>query len=233
MYVIQLFEDYWLRDGEGQVEEINDLEAATKFKTKKAAKEVVSSITFSEYCKIKNLSDVLPEFLEWKQRGMVRREIPKISKKSRKYDGEGLEEVIAFHKYHKDHEREVRHEDWSTWPNVGHFLECFHDMERYHSEDYTKTMDTFKLKVERTAEYKTFKKELKILLPHITHIDEDGFAIMSIFDHELSYHETRYFLYDKNSVKDEHHIKNHYDHVLFSGTLKQCFEEIRTRYYYE
>ena len=94
-------------------------------------------------------------------------------------------------------------------------------------------MDTFKLKVERAAEYITFKKELKILLPHITHIDEDGFAIMSIFDHECSEYESRYFLYDKDPAKDEHHIKNHYDRVLFSGTLKQCFEEIRTRYYYE
>jgi hypothetical protein len=106
-------------------------------------------------------------------------------------------------------------------------------MERYNSADYTKTMDTFKLKVERAAEYITFKKELKILLPHITHIDEDGFAIMSIFDHECSEFESRYFLYNKDPAKDEHHIKNHYDRILFKGTLKQCFEEIRTRYYYE
>jgi hypothetical protein len=230
-YVIQMFDDFWLRDGDGQVEEIHDLEAATKFKTKKAAKEVIDSITFAEYCKIKKLSEVLPKFLEWKQGGMVRREIPKISGMSRKYDGEGLEEVIAFHKYHHDHEQEVRYEDYRTWPNVDRFLECFYKMERYHSADYTKTMDTFQMKVERTAAYTTFKKELKLLLPHITHIGEDGFAIMSIFDHECSAYESRYFLY--NGDKDEHHIKNHYDRVLFTGTLKQCFEEIRARYYYE
>lgn len=231
MYVIQIFDDYWIRDGDGQVEEIHDLEAATQFKTKKAAKEVVNSITHAEYCKIKKLSDELPTFLEWKQDGMVRRELPKISKMSRKYNKEGLKEVIAFHKYHRDHEDEIRSEDWRTWPNVGHFLECFYDMERYNSEDYATTTDTFKVKVERTAEYKTFKKELKLLLPHITHIDKDGFATMSIFDHELSFHETRYFLYDKD--KDEHHIKNHYGRMLFTGTMKQCFEEIRARYYYE
>ena len=55
IYVIQIFDDYWVRDGEGQVEEIHDLEAATQFKTKKAAKEVISSLTYAEYCKIKTL----------------------------------------------------------------------------------------------------------------------------------------------------------------------------------
>lgn len=231
MYVIQLLDDYWVRDGEGQIEEIHDLESATKFKTKKAAKEVVSSLTYAEYCKIKKLSDVLPEFLEWKQRGMVRRVIPKISNWSRKYNKDGLEEVIAFHKYHKDNEQEIRFEDYTTWPNVGHFLKCFYEMVRYNSADYTKTMDTFSLMVERTAEYQTFKKELKILLPHITHIDKDGFAIMSIFDHELSEYESRYFLYSKD--KDEHYIKNHHDRELFTGTLKQCFDRIQQVYYYE
>lgn len=230
MYVIQMFDEYWLRDREGLVEEINDLEAATKFKTKKAAKEVINSTTFAKYCSIKKLSEVLPEFLTWKEQGMVRREIPKITSMSQKYDGEGLEEVIAFHKYHKDHEQKVRYEDWRTWPNVGHFLECFYDMERYNSADHTKTMDSFKVKVERTAEYETFEKELKILLPHITYIDDDRFAVMSIFDYELSEYESRYFLY--NIDKDEHRIKNHYDNILFTGTLKECFEEIRTRYYY-
>jgi hypothetical protein len=230
MYVIQLFDEYWLRDANDHIDEVYDLEAATQFKTKKAAKALIASVTLSEYCKIQKYADILPDFLEWKKNGMVRREIPKITEESRKYDGEGLEEVIAFHKYHHTHQQEIRYKDYATWPDVEDFLECFYKTGHYHSMDATETMTTFSVKVNQTAEYEIFKKELELLVPHVTWFD-DGYACMSIFDHECSEYESRYFLFNKD--EDKHVIRNHRGSELYSGTLEECFYRISGRYYYE
>ena len=229
-YVVKMFEEYWLRVCEDHMEELYDLEKATVFNTKKAAKNAINDFNMVEYCEILKLEEELPKFLEWKAGGMIRRSLPKLNKSySRPYNGEGLEDVIDWHLYLKEHEDEISYTDYKTWPDVHEFLDNFYKTESYWEGDYGKLVHSFKLMVSKEANYSKFKKELNKLTPYVSY-KEDDYLIFSIFDHELSEYESRYFHY--KSDKDCK-IMDDRGNTKLKGTLKECFNKIKQYYYYE
>ncbi len=248
-YIISLFKNiegrgYFFRDAGDHVEEIYDLEKATIFSSKKAAEEAVKSTKMEEYCKIEKYDDLIEEFLKWKEAGMVRRTIPKINKKvSRPYNGEGLEEVIEFKKYHHTHEAEITYEHWKTWPYLSKFLDNFYDHEFYTNRNYTESYMTFKIKIERNkSSFEKFKEEFDRLIPHVTYKipgeTNDGIPVeylcFSIFEHTCSEHGIYNFYF--NTFEDKHKIvKTTYGHTrdYFQGTFEECYNEIKSELYYD
>lgn len=225
MYVIKLFENWWVREVDQEVfHEIYDLEKATQYKTKKEAKAFLENITLSEYAEIVKYEDEIDKFLQWKEQGMIRRVLS--MRKSKAYNGEGLKEVIQFHKNNYLDDMSVDYEDYKTWPKINNFMTYFYDIEAYHNKNEFEGLEfTFQIKVEKDCLFSQFKKEIKQLEKHVTYIDDDGYMVFPIFDKDLSQFGTRHFLYNPN--EDKHKVEH------FEGTLKQCFEHIKKHYYYE
>ena len=237
-YVIKMFEEYYFRDAGDCVEELYDLEQATIFTSKKSAKEAIHTLAgMGDYCDILKFDDIIEDFRKWKDAGMVRRTLHKVDEsKSKKYDGEGLEEVIE-HRIWAFNNPQSRYEDAKTWPDVGHFLENFYDTEFYSNHDYTERYMSFQIKLHKQKSvFSKFKEEMEKLLPHVTYVDEDGegYKIFRVFEHTLGEHGIYSFYYDES--QDFHKIvKTTYgsDRDTFKGTLKQCFEKLKKYHYKE
>lgn len=231
-YVIRSFDRYWLMNREDEISEVHDLMFATTFKRKKDAQAVIDSISIGEYCEIVELTDDLVRANdEWISQGMIRRTIPKFT--STKYNGEGVEEVIKFYRFHIQNEAKVAYEDYKTWPIVGDFLDNFYDCVFFRDEDGNSS-GSVQIKVERDkSTFEDFEDELEIVKPfvdRVTELDGKEYKIFPIFDHELSCHETRNLLYhDHNDCK----ISGRFDRHHLSGTLEECYNLIKRSFYYE
>lgn len=228
-WVIQLFKEYWVKEQDNCCLEIYDLEQATQYNTKKEASEFINKTNFVQYSKILRYNDVIEKFLEWKNSGMIRREIPLIT--SSKYNGEGLDDVIKFHINHVENENTVSYEDYQTWPNFDKFLIHFYDLQSYHNNDYSELYHTFRLKFDKDGcNFNKFKEELEKLIPYVTYVDAGGDLIFPIFDKDLSEFGTRYFYYNPREDKHTLYESSYRQH---KGNLKQIFDIIKNHYYYE
>lgn len=231
-YVIRSFGSCWLMDREGEVNETHDLMFATTFKRKKDAEAVIDSVSIGGHCEIVELTDDLVRVNDdWLAQGMIRGTIPKFT--PMKYNGEGVEEVIKFYRFHIQNEAKVAYEDYKSWPNVGDFLDNFYDCEFYREEDDT-ISGSVQIKVKRdNGTFEDFEDELEIVKPFVdcvTEIDGKEYKIFPIFDHELSCHETRNLLYhDASDCK----ITGRSGREYRSGTLVECYNLIKERFYYE
>lgn len=228
-YVVKMFDKYYMKVNEDSIDEIYDLESATIFSSKAAAIEATKEFTMTEHCNVVKHDDVIEDFLKWKDGGMVRRNLPKLNKiYSRDYDNDPLEVVIDWTIYKKEHENKISYEHYTTWPNIGQFCKNFYDVESYYNDDYSNMFHTFRIKVDRDNSFKDFEKEYWLLDSYVTFEDDDGGKIYPIVDHELSEYDSRSLYVDGDSCK----IVGRFD-ILFEGTLEECFNEIRSRYYYD
>lgn len=166
------------------------------------------------------------------QNGMIRRTFPpKSAKWSRPFNPEkdGIKEVIEFHIFERTHGNAVRHKDYETWPEeLLSYLKNFYTLEVFHTEYGIEF--SFQLIVNQKAEFKQFQEEINFLLPYVTRIDSKGFYQFNILDHELSEFETRKL--DWNPKTGVSKITGVVGNKI-TGTLEECFNVIRSNYYYE
>lgn len=228
-----MFDQYWMVDKGDSIEEVYDLECATRFKTKKEAKALIDDTKYEEYCEVVKYDDVIGDFMEWKNAGMVRRHISKIDRSySRPFDKDkdDLESVINFYKFHTENEDSVKFSDYTTWPNLDFFLKNFYHLNSYYTDGMSDKLMSAQLMVNKNADFDTFKKEVELMSQYVTFMDDDGLCVFDIFEHTLSEFDSYYFHYNKN--EDKHKIVGRY-RKMFSGSLEKCFEEIKREYYYE
>ena len=230
-YVVKMFDQYWLRECEDHMEEIYDLEQATQYDSKDAAKSAIGRFTYGEYCKIVQYKRALVSFKKWRGAGMIRRELPLVSEDwNRPFnpDVDGLLEVIKFKLFVAENEMQVTQENYNTWPDsLNEYLSCFYDKESYYEDmDTGKLGHTFQIMVTPgKATFEEFKAQLETLMPYVSYKDDDGWLIFPIFDKDLSAYGTRYLHYDP--VTEMAHVED------YQGNLEDCFGAIERYYYYE
>jgi len=118
---------------------------------------------------------------------------------------------------------------YQSWPDLYSVFKHLHGIESYSSKDYKKTYYSCSINTTKDASFDLFKTELSKVLDFCTYIDDDGYKVFSIFDHELSQYESRYFLY-KNDGDWE--VSNGRRNVI-EGTFEKCFDTMKREFWYE
>ena len=119
----------------------------------------------------------------------------------------------------------------TTWPQLYSISKHLWDVEGYHSDDYKEIYTTFSVYTRKDGNFEDFQRELNMVMDKVTYKDDDGFLVMSIFDHFLSEH--------GNSVSLLIHPKT--KQVKVSGrwhkedftSLEEAFNYMRRERYYE
>ena len=228
-YLVYMRNDFTLLKneyfGKGQdcVIGYHDPRKADTFSTKKAAQEFAS--TFNMETMIDTLDKHIDLFLN---ADYVYRQIPLIdSSLNQKYAGETADGVLNWWlRYAKLPEGSVTYDVYRTWPSLFAVCKHIHSHSVYRSNK--ESFITFQLFASEDSKFKDFEKEVKKVLEHVTLL-QDGYKKFSIFDHELSEFETRYFLHKNDQ---DCRIMGFMGRVLKSGSMEECFNTIKTDYYY-
>lgn len=225
---------YYVRCGEYSWEEILSPHVATEFKSESLAIEwSKENTTFGEYAVALDPQPEKEKFDEWVKNGMVRRKFDIVDKKlSRKYNNETPEEILAWWIAKWEDKSGVRYEDYKTWPKLNSVFKHLSDCVSYYSKGYSgPLLHSFSVFTGRDGKFEDFKKELDLILPHITHLNDNGDKLIDVFDHYLSE--------SGNSVKLVAHkngkfsVEGRYDTPIKNSDLEKCFEYLRQERYYE
>jgi len=180
-YYIQLSDTHW--------EESLCPYVATEFKSAVAAtKWSKENTTFGEYAVALEPQPEKEKFDEWVKNGMVRRRFDILNKKlSRKYNGETPEEVLAWRISVREDVDAIRYEDYKTWPDLYSVFKHLFNCSSYYSKgEVGKLQHSFSVYTRRDGKLDDFEKELNLILPHVTYLDDDGGKMINVFDHYLS-----------------------------------------------
>lgn len=230
MYIVCLFECYYLRVNQSNWDEIFDPTFATSFKTKKEAKQwMKTNTTMSEHAQVVNAKTAIKNYTDFMKNGGIRRSFDFVNNDlSRPYKKESPEEILNWHLTIDPDE--LRFEDYCTWPNLYERFEHLWAVERYHNDDFTDTFSSVSLRFKKSSKYDVFKKELNLVLPHVTLVDKKGYKIFSVFDHFLAEGGNVVSLFYKTD--DDCYISGRWVDK-FSGTLEKCFTYLKTKRSYD
>lgn len=229
MFIINLFEQYYVRVNDKNWDEIFNPNYATLFKSKKEAKEwLVKNTTLEEYANVVDLKDTVEKYNEWSKNGSVRRSFDFVDNSlSRPYNNESPEEVLEWRL--KVNSEQIRYDDYKTWPDLYTLFNNVYRLTEYHSDDYSKKYVSFELYFRKDSKFKEFKKEFDLILPKVTS-QKNGYKDFSVFDHFLSEGGDSVDLFYKTD--EDCYVAGRYTNKI-KGSLKECFEYLRKERYYE
>lgn len=208
-------------------------EHADTFRTKKEAKDfLANNIAWDVPLEIVKLKDASEAWRMQLDDGIIIRTIPCKSPLSRKYSGEGRDEVLKWRiEQRKALEASIDYEDYKTWPDLYEVFDHLWSVQMFRSADYNDAHMSFQVRVARDSKYSNFKRELMKVLKHITYKDADGNLVLHVFDHFLSE--------GGNSVnlvitgKDTAKVVDRWDDAHVEGSLRECFYYMCRERYYE
>jgi len=203
---------------------------ATRFKTKKEAKEYIAHNMKDNHYKIVEYADAIHEFDRWVETGLSYGPRDKIDNNlSRPYNGESADEVLYWWiaSYSKA-DYVIRFNDYTTWPKLREVFTHLWDIENYY-DDNGNLLTTFSISVSRDAtDVSIFENELNKILPHITYKNMKGEKIISIFEHSCS---GGYDIAVKKNGKFTIHTR--YSVAFDNLTIEQLFDRMKTSYWYD
>lgn len=212
-------------------DEIYSAEAATQFSTKtEAVNWSKENTTFGEYAVALPAKQEIEKFKRNLAEGMVRRSFEVVNKKiSRAYNGESPKQILRWWISLQGQDDKIRYEDYKTWPKLYSVFKHIWDKQGFHSSDYKEIYHTFEVRVPKNSNLKDFKKELDLIVPHITYLDKKGNKIIGVIDHHLG----------KNGNIVNFIVKPNDVYALVSrwedkieGTLEEVFNYWKTHRYY-
>lgn len=226
MYIIKIFDQYFLKDdGEYVIETYSPI-VATGFETKAEAEEYVTKNTeWKPYADIvERTKKMVDDFNEWSVL-MQRRKIEKIDRTG-KYDFDpakhGRDGVFDFWLNHQE-QPNIPIESYRTWPELSEYFKNLYGVRRvsdngYYIECWFKPGD----------DYHTFEKEMTYLFDHIPCRE----IIIKVFD--------RFLCEGGDSVKitvnrqlTDIKVSGRYVSTTTYRTLKDCFDYLVKERYYE
>ena len=226
MYIIKVFDEYFLKDDGDYVIETYSPILATDFKTKKEAKEYVAKNTeWKENATIvKRTQKLIDGFNAWLTT-MERRRFEKIDR-SGKYDFEpskhGRDAVFEFWMNEHNHTDAMPFESFVTWPDLSEYFKNLYSVCRtgdhaYYVECWFRNGD----------DYNMFEKEMVYLFEHVT-VDE---LEISVFDRFLCEGGDKVHFTINRSLTDIK-MKSRFNETSFTS-LKECFDFMVNERYYE
>ena len=229
MFLICLFEKYYVKVNGKKWDEIYDPNKATVFKSEKEAKNwVKTNTTFEEYAKVVNSENSINEHNEWYQNGSVRRSFDVVNNNlSRPYNGESPEEVLEW-MLAVDLDQ-IRYKDYETWPSLFYLFKNIHRLDKFYSDDYTKQYISFSFCFRPQSSFEEFKKEFDLVVKN-TSYEKDGYKVFSVFDRFLSESGNSVNLFYKND--QDCYVAGRWIEQE-RGSLKECFEYLKKERYYE
>lgn len=221
-YYVRIRDDGW--------EEVIDPSFASEFANKQGPLIwMKNNTTFEEYAVSLVKEKEVEKYNEWVKGGTVRRKFASLSKNSRAYKGESPEEVLQWWvETSGDSDSEIKYDHYKTWPKPYVLFKHIHERESYYSRDYKEKYLSFSIYCRKTdTDYETFLKEMRLVLPHVTRV-ENGYKVLSVFDHFLSEGGNSVSLYYKSD--DDCYVS---DWGRKKRNLKECFEYLVKERYYE
>lgn len=173
-----------------EFQEIYNPKIATQFKTKKEAQQWIDVYSsMKSHSKVVDFEKSVQKYEEWVNGDTIRRTIACINRTmSRKYNNESLEDIIDWWIYQTQNGYKIDYEDYKTWPQLYSISKHLWEVEGYHSGDYKEIYITFSVYTRKDGNFEDFQRELNMVMDKVTYKDDDGFLIMSIFDHFLCEH---------------------------------------------
>lgn len=217
----------------GTWDEIFDPAHATKFSSKKKAREWADrETTMAEYISVIQESEAKAKFNAWYDNGMIRRTLSLVDNSfSRPYNGEDKYKILEWQWEHTTSEEDrVRFEDYKTWPDLYQVFNHLHGFVSY-SDEEGNPFHSVEIYTSKDGVYEDFKTELDLVIDRLNHFDNEGNLIIDVFDHYLSEGGNTVFLVAMRDGKWR--IDSHYGHDFGPTTLKKCFEYIRKNRYYK
>lgn len=214
-------------------EEIYNPKFATRFKTRKEAKDfIVTYSSMERHSKIVDANKAIEHFDEWVKSGMIIRTLNCINtSKSRPYNGESLVEVIDWWIYQKHHDDEIKFEHYQTWPELysisKHLWEA---MAYYNINKHSERYITFELYTKKDGIFEEFETELNLVIDKVTYKDEDGYLIFPVFAPRHSNSECLLIHPETKKVKINSYYRSSGDEYL---SLEEAFNYLKRECYYE
>lgn len=225
---------YYVRVNQDSWDETYSPHFASVFQTEQLALEWSKSNTnFGEYAVALETQPEKDKFDEWVKGGMVRRHFELVDKKlSREYNGESPEDVLAWWISIRGNDGTIRNEDYRTWPKIYSVFKHLFDCVSYYSKDNSGPfLHSFSVYTRRDGKFEDFEKELGLVLPHITHLNDDGDKVIDVFDHYLSEGGNSVSLLAHKNGKFS--VEGRYEKPVKNTSLKECFEYLKRERYYE
>lgn len=202
---------------------------ATWFYSKKEAKAFQNKIAMET--KISSFQKEYDRFTKttWEYRKIT----PINDKLNIPYKGEDKYKVLEWWKATKAlPESSIKYEVYKTWPKLSSVFTHLWDYQGYHSlEDRSKTYHSYSIRTSKTGNINEFKKELELVLDDITYVSEEGYKLLSVFEHNLGAGGSSYsFCY--KSEKDCKIVGN-YGREIRKGSLTKCFDYLKQELWYE
>jgi hypothetical protein len=207
----------------------------------KLASHFSSKEKAEEFCKLFDYGDRKIEPLDkhvklFEKCTYVYRKMPMLDKKlDIKYDPKKHDALAVLDwrmENVKSPEKSVSYESYRTWPDLYSVFSHLHSLCSYSSIDsidHREISHTAQLKTSKNSSYEDFRKEFDLVLKYCSFIDDEGRKRFPIIDHELSMYETRFLVYGG----DEGCAISNGGYDIFKGTLKECFEEMKRKYWYD
>ncbi|RTK97764.1 MAG: hypothetical protein EKK64_00745 [Neisseriaceae bacterium] len=229
MFIICLFEKYYIRVNESNWDEIYNPNYATTFKSKKEANDWVDrNTTLKQYAQIVDSKKAIKKYDEWEKDGSIRRSFDLVDNNlSRPYAGESPEEVLKW-MLEVDIDK-IRYEDYKTWPDLHSLFKHIHRLDKFHSDDYTKQYTSFSFYFKPDSNFEEFKKEFDLVVEKTTY-EKDGYKVFDIFDRFLCEGGNSVDFFYKND--EDCYVGGRWSKQV-SGSLKECFEYLKKERYYE
>lgn len=168
----------------------NPSKAAT-FTSQKAAREwIVSNMSFPQPSEVKvvSLDDHVKKWEAFCEGGTVYRKLQRrVEKYDRPYNSskDDASTVLKWWIFVTLNENAVTYNNYSKWPKLYALYKCLMDTQLYRDYEASKMSLSFSMHVDHDTKFSDFKKELKLIDPHITFIEE-GMKVLSVFDYKLS-----------------------------------------------
>lgn len=221
MYIIEVFDQYFLKDdGEYVIQTYSPI-VATSFKTKKEAKDYVANNTeWKKYAKIvKRTQKMVDEFNVWlvtMQRGKIKK-IDRTGKHDFDPSKHGRDEVFKFW-LDDQHLPDMSQQSYETWPELSDYFKNLYSIHRgddnqFHIECWFRKGD----------DYHQFEKEMVYLFDQVNE-DELTISVSDMFD-SVTFTINRPLTDIKMSGRN---ISNQ-----TYRTLKECFDFMVKERYYE
>jgi len=222
-------------------EEIRDPRQATIFPTKKEATDwIKDNSSMAEYMKAEKLEPHVELFMEHLDGGMVRRSFPLLSKSpinfkynKTKHDWKDVVDWSYNYRNSRDPDSLVSYEIYSSWPHLWRVTKHLWEFNGYWTLDYSELVVGVELVFPKNdSDFQNFKIELDYVLDNydLTHKDDDGNIIFTVFDRFLSE--------GGNSVTlvklpdDKWRVESRYSSKTGDVSLKEAFDYlVRERYY--
>jgi hypothetical protein len=216
-------------------EEIYNPNFATRFKTRKDAKDFIDTYSSMErHSKIVDANKAIEHFDEWVKSGMISRTLNCINtSKSRPYNGESLVEVIDWWIYQKHHDDEIKFEHYQTWPGLYRISKHLWEAVAYHSKDYSERYITFELYTKKDGIFEEFETELNLVIDKVTHKVEDGYLVFPVLDHYLSEHGNSVCLLIHPETKKVKIASYYWSSGDEYSSLEEAFNYLKKERYYE